>query len=81
MPSDKDVPDAIKQMIQDRHDARQAAVAAAAVAAVAVLPETVRRSIAERAATIGATVEILAGGSELRLVVPADHEGETGAVT
>ena len=81
VPSDKDVPDAIKQMIQDRHDARQAAVAAAAVAAVAVLPETVRRSIAERAATIGATVEILAGGSELRLVVPADHEGETGAVT
>ena len=48
--------------------------------AVVVLPETAHRGITERAATIGATVEILAGGSELRLVVPADHGGETGAV-
>jgi len=38
VPGDKDVPDAIKQMIQDRHDARQAAVEAATAAAVVALP-------------------------------------------
>ncbi len=71
VPSGKDVPDAIKQMIQDRHDAREAAVEAAEAAAIVILPAAVRRVITERAATIGATVELLAGGGELRLVVPA----------
>ena len=66
-----DVPDAIKQMIQDRHDARPAAVEAAEVAAVVVLPAATRRGITDRAATIGATFELLSGGGELRLVVPA----------
>ncbi len=66
-----DVPDAIKQMIQDRHDARQAAAEAAEVAAVVVLPAATRRGITDRAATIGATIELLSGGGELRLVVPA----------
>lgn len=70
VPSGKDVPAAIKQMIQDRHDARQAAVKAAEDAAILVLPATARRDITERAATIGATLEVLAGGGELRLVVP-----------
>ncbi len=65
-----DVPDAIRQMIQDRHDARQAAVEAAEAAAVVVLPAATRRDVDGRAGTIGATVEILAGGSELRLIVP-----------
>ncbi len=72
-----DVPDAIKQMIQDRHDARRAAAEAAAVDAIVVLPAATRRDIADRAATIGATVEVLAGGSELRLVVPA-ATGDSG---
>ena len=72
-----DVPDAIKQMIQDRHDARRAAAEAAAVDAIVVLPAATRREIADRAATIGATVEVLAGGSELRLVVPA-ATGDSG---
>jgi len=73
-----DVPDAIKQMIQDRHDARRAAAEAAEAAAVVVLPAATRRDITDRAAAIGATVEILAGGGELRLVVPA-ATGESGA--
>ncbi len=75
-----DVPDAIKQMIQDRHDARQAAAEAAEVAAVVVLPAATRRDITERAATIGATVEFISGGGELRLVVPAGT-GESVAST
>ena len=49
-----DVPDAIKQMIQDRHDARAAAEAAAEAAAIVVLPAATRRDIAGRAASIGA---------------------------
>jgi two-component system sensor histidine kinase DegS len=65
-----DVPDALKQMISDRHDARTAAVAAAEEAAIVVLPAAARRDILERAGSIGATVEILANGGELRLVVP-----------
>ena len=40
-----DVPDAIKQMIPDRHDARTAAVAAAEEAAIVVLPAAARRDI------------------------------------
>ena len=65
-----DVPDAIKQMIQDRHDIRQAEVRSAEEAAIVVLPAVPRRDITERASSIGATVEILAGGGEVRLVVP-----------
>ena len=73
-----DVPDAIKQMIQDRHDARAVADAAAVEAAIIVLPAPVRRDIGERAASIGATVEVLAGGGEVRLVVPLPPPGEAG---
>jgi two-component system sensor histidine kinase DegS len=71
-----DVPDAIKQMIQDRHDARVAAVDAAEQAAIVVLPPAARRDILERAGSIGASVEVLAGGGELRLVVPLPAEPE-----
>ncbi len=76
------VPDAIKQMIQDRHDRRQARIDAAAEAAVVSLPQLTRRDVSDRAASIGATVEVLGGGSELRLNVPlpaADGEGEAAA--
>src|SRR5512141_1514687 len=43
VPIDKKVPDAIKQMIQDRHDARRAAIDAAEAAAIVVLPPAARR--------------------------------------
>jgi hypothetical protein len=65
-----DVPEAIKQMIQDRHDARRAAAEAAEAAAIVVLPAATQRDITERAGTIGATVEVVAGGGEVHLVVP-----------
>jgi two-component system sensor histidine kinase DegS len=73
-----DTPDALKRMIQDRHDARDARVAAAEKAAIVVLPAAPRRDVTERAATIGARVEILAGGGELLLVVPLP-EADAGA--
>jgi two-component system sensor histidine kinase DegS len=66
VPTD-DMPDALRQMIQDRHDARDAAVLAAEEAAIVVLPPHARRDVLERAASIGARVEI--GGGELHLVV------------
>jgi hypothetical protein len=75
-----DVPDALKQMIQDRHDAREAAEAAAEEAAIVVLPALAWRDIMARAGSIGAEVEMLAGGSEVRLVVPlAANAGDPGA--
>jgi two-component system sensor histidine kinase DegS len=77
VPTDN-VPDAIRQMIQDRHDARAAAEVAAVEAAIIVLPAPVRRDIGERAASVGATVEVLAGGGEIRLVVPLPPAVEAG---
>ena len=71
-----DVPEAIKQMIQDRHDRRQAAVDAAELAAIVVLPPTALREVTDRAASIDATVELLAGGGELHLVVPLPEDAE-----
>ena len=74
-----DVPDAIKQMIQERHEARSAAVAAAEQAAIIVLPNAARRDILERAGSIGASVEILGGGGEIHLVVPLPAPDEQGS--
>jgi two-component system sensor histidine kinase DegS len=65
-----DVPDAIKQMIQERHDARAAAMAAAEAAAVVVLPAATARDAAARAQSIRATLEVMDHGGKLRLVVP-----------
>lgn len=71
-----DVPDAIRQMIQDRHDAHAAAVTAAERAAVVELPAAARRDVTERAISIGASVEIRAEGSELWLSVGVPSGGE-----
>ncbi len=73
-----DVPDAIKQMIQDRHDARDAAAVAAQEAAIVALPAATRRDVLSRAASIGARVDIGAGGGELTLMVtlPAGEQAE-----
>ena len=70
VPTDAGVPDALRRMIQDRHDDREAAVVAAEAAAVVVLPASVRREITNRAVSIGATLAVLAGGGEVRLVLP-----------
>jgi two-component system, NarL family, sensor histidine kinase DegS len=69
VPTD-DVPDAIRRMIQERHDDRDAAVAAAEAAAVITLSAATRRDLAERASAIGATLDLLAAGGEVRLVIP-----------
>jgi len=77
MPTDG-VPDALRQMIQDRHDARDAAVEAAEQAAIVALPPQARRDVLERAGSIGARVEIGGGGGELHLVVALPAAGEEG---
>ncbi len=69
-----DVPDAIRQMIQDRHDAREAAAVAAEEAAVVVLPAATQRDVLSRAASIAARVEI--GSGELRLTVTLPPAGD-----
>jgi two-component system sensor histidine kinase DegS len=68
VPTD-DVPDAIMRMIQQRHDDRDAEVAAAEAAAVISLTPATRRDLAERAAAIGATLDLLGTGGEVRLLV------------
>ena len=40
--------------------------------------QATRRDIAERAASIGAVVEVVAGGGEVRLVVPLPRAPESG---
>jgi two-component system, NarL family, sensor histidine kinase DegS len=74
-----DVPDAIKQMIQERHDARAAANVAAEAAAVVQLPPATRRELAERAASIGGRLDVPEGGGEVRLVVPLPEADGAGA--
>lgn len=63
-----DVPDQIRRMIQDRHDAHDAAIAAAEAAAQLSLPAAVRRDLAERAAAVGASVEVVDDG-QVRITV------------
>jgi two-component system, NarL family, sensor histidine kinase DegS len=77
-----EMPDALRAMIQERHDARDAAVAAAEQAAIVVLPPHAQRNVLERAGSIGAKVEITAGGGELHLTValpPAAEESREPA--
>jgi len=74
-----DVPDAIKQMIQERHDARAADIAAAEAASVVVLPRATARDVAARAQSIGATLEVLSDGAQLRLTVPLATEVSAAA--
>ena len=69
-----DAPDAIRQMIQDRHDARQALTEAAKAAAIVQLPPAAWRDVSDRAASIGGRAELLAGGGELLVVVPLPDE-------
>ncbi len=70
-----DVPDAIRAMIQERHNARQAVIEAAETAAIVVLPAATQRDITERAGSIGATAQVLAGGGELRVLVALPPAG------
>jgi two-component system, NarL family, sensor histidine kinase DegS len=70
-----DVPDTMRRMIQERHEAHDAAIAAAKIAAQMPLPAGVRRDLTERAGASGASVEILDAG-EVRITVGlAEAEG------
>ncbi|MFL5681313.1 MAG: sensor histidine kinase [Chloroflexota bacterium] len=66
----KDLPPALASMMADRRADRVAAVDAARSAAIVSLPPAAWREIQQRAATIGATVELEDGGGTLRLKVP-----------
>ena len=68
-----DVPDTMRRMIQERHDAHETAIAEAEAAALVPVPPGVRRSIVERAAAIGAELEALEAG-EVRMRVPLPAE-------
>ena len=78
IPTD-DVPDAIREMIEQRHEDRRAAVEAAEAAAIVELPAAVLRDVTDRASSIGGRVEVLAGGGELRVLVPLPRESDTTA--
>ena len=64
-----DVPPALVAMMEDRRTARREMAEAARRAALVTLPPGAWREIQQRAATIGVTAELLAEGSELRLLV------------
>ena len=75
IPTD-DMPDAIREMIMQRHEDRRAAVEAAEAAAIVELPAAVLRDVTDRASSIGGRVEMLAGGGELRVLVPLPRESD-----
>jgi two-component system sensor histidine kinase DegS len=68
--SGKDLPPALASMMEDRRADRRAAADAARNAAIVALPHAAWREIQQRAATIGATVELEAGGGTLRVTAP-----------
>jgi hypothetical protein len=76
-PDGKDLPPALARMMEDRREAARDAVEAARKEAIVAMPPTTWREVQSRAATIGATVELLMEGAELHLVAdtPADAEG------
>jgi hypothetical protein len=55
-------------MVEDRRAAKREKAEAARRAALVTLPDTIWHEIQQRAATIGAEAELLAEGSEIRLV-------------
>jgi two-component system, NarL family, sensor histidine kinase DegS len=65
----KDLPPALAAMIEDRREQAEAAVEAARNAAIVALPLDAWREIQQRAATVGISAELIAGGGELRIGV------------
>lgn len=63
----EEMPPALAAMIEERRT--ESETTAAAAHSPAALPAATWREIEERAATLGVSAELLAGGSELRLVV------------
>jgi two-component system sensor histidine kinase DegS len=67
--NDKDLPPALAAMIEDRREQAEAAAEAARNAAIVALPAGAWREIQQRAATVGMSAELVAGGGELRIAV------------
>jgi two-component system, NarL family, sensor histidine kinase DegS len=65
----KDLPPALAAMIKDRREQAEAAAESARNAAIVALPANAWREIQQRAATVGISAELLAGGAELRIAV------------
>ena len=70
----KDLPPALAAMIEDRREQAEAAAESARNAAIVALPATAWREIQQRAATVGISAELLAGGAELVIGVDLPSE-------
>ncbi|MCI0582569.1 MAG: histidine kinase [Chloroflexi bacterium] len=71
------IPPALAEMMAQRRRDYEAAVEAAARAATVLLPAGLARDLADRAATLGISEEVLDRGGRLRLVVPLpEPDGE-----
>jgi two-component system sensor histidine kinase DegS len=73
-PGGADLPPALAAMIGDRRAQADAAVEAARNAAIVALPAIAWREIQQRAATVGITAELLAGGAELHIGIDAPSD-------
>jgi two-component system, NarL family, sensor histidine kinase DegS len=80
---EKELPPALAAMIDERREAAEAATEAARASAIVSLPAATWREIQARAASVGAGVELAAGGGELRISVdlaqPAADAAADGA--
>jgi hypothetical protein len=63
-------------MMEDRREQAEAAAEAARSAAIVTLPSQSWREIQQRAATLGISAELLAGGGELRFAVEIPRADE-----
>jgi regulator of protease activity HflC (stomatin/prohibitin superfamily) len=74
------LPPALAEMMEQRRRDHEKAVEAAARAATVELPASLTRDLADRAATLGISEEILDRGGRLRLVAPlGEPDAEAGA--
>jgi len=72
------LPPALAEMMEQRRRDHDEAVEAAARAAIVQLPVALARDLADRAATLGITAEVLDDGCRLRLVAPLPEPGDDG---
>ena len=72
------LPPALAEMMEQRRRDHAEAVEAAARAATVQLPASLARDLADRAATLGITEEVLDRGGRLRLVAPLPEPGDEG---
>jgi hypothetical protein len=70
------MPPALAEMMEQRRRDHDEAVEAAARAAIVQLPLALARDLADRAATLGISAEVLDDGCRLRLVAPLPEPGD-----